>query len=73
MPVVLRVGRVHCVAVVLWVGGLYCVVVVMLVFGTARVGEVGGCSVGWNLGLEVWLFLLLFLNFFAFFVFVLFG
>ena len=58
VPVVLRVERMHCVAVVLWVGGLYCVVVVMLVFGTVWVGEVGGCSMGWNLGLKVWPFLL---------------
>ena len=34
MPVVLRFGWVHCVAVVLRIGGLYCVVVVMSVFGS---------------------------------------
>ena len=34
MPVVLRVGWVHCVAVVLRIGGLCCVVVVVVsVFG----------------------------------------
>ena len=65
VPVFLMVGRVHCVAVVLWVGGVYCRVVVMLVFGTVWVGEVGRCSIGWNLGLKVWLFLL-FLFFFDF-------
>ena len=31
MPVVLRVGWVHCVAVVLRIGGLCCVVVVVVV------------------------------------------
>ena len=35
MPVVLRVGWVHCVDVVLRIGGLYCVVVVVVsVFGS---------------------------------------
>ena len=34
MPVVLRFGWVHCVAVVLRIGGLYCVVVVMSVFAS---------------------------------------
>ena len=34
MPVVLRFGWVHCVAVVLRIGGLYCVLVVMSVFGS---------------------------------------
>ena len=38
MPVVLRFGWVHCVAVVLRIGGLYCVVVVMSVFGSQLQG-----------------------------------
>ena len=33
MPVVFRVGWVHCVAMVLRIGGLYSMVVVMSVFG----------------------------------------
>ena len=48
MPVVLRIG------------GLYCVVVVVSVFVALQGGEVGGCSVGWNPGLKLWGFLLLF-------------
>ena len=43
---VLRVGRMHCVAVVLGIGGLYSVVVVLSIFVAAYRGEVGGCSMG---------------------------
>lgn len=72
------VGRVYCVAVVLRVGCLYCVAVVLRcflmvvisVFGIVWVGEVGGCSIGWNLGLKLCTFL--FLPFFVTFVFILF-
>ena len=48
MAVVLRVGCLYCVAVV-----LRCfLMVVISVFGIVWVGEVGGCSIGWNLGLK---------------------
>ena len=58
MPVVLRIG------------GLCCVVVKVSVVVAVKGGEVEGCFIGWNLGLKLWGFLLLFLLFLLFFVFL---